>query len=501
MMVKAMELSLQDSLQVWLIDGKNYAPYANTVTVTGDLAAGIEGAQIYPYTVRFSGQEGGTLKWGEPDLFAEAWNPIAGSNWAFDQAAIRATAGSGFMWDPFTGLIWPLRAERAEVTMQTGLPVGKTLDWVTLNFADTIEVPADAWGDWDAATQTFIPVGAGKTAKVKSVVYYPADLFTTVRWHDGSAVSVGDFIMGMILTFDRAKEASPVYDEQAVPIFESFISSFKGVKIVSTDPLVIETYTDLYNQDAELNVSFWWPTYGYGEGSWSTLAVSNLAEAAGEVAYSLDKADVKSVEQTNFVAGPTLAILNTYLDQAIAESTIPYAATMGAYVTADEAATRYANLKAWYTAHGNFWVGTGPYFLDRVYPVEKSLVLASFADSPDVSSRWDVFSEPKLAFVEITGPTSVKIGEAATFDVAVTFKGDPYPQAEIKMVKYLLYDGTGALIKSDLATFVADGQYQVVLPAEITAALAAGANKLEIAVVPLTVSVPTFTSVQFVTEP
>jgi peptide/nickel transport system substrate-binding protein len=501
MMVQAMELSLQDSLQVWLIDGKNYAPYGTNVQVTGDLAAGIEGAQIYPYTVRFIDQEGGTLKWGEPDLFAMAWNPIAGSNWAFDQAAIRATSGGGYMWDPFTGLIWPLRAERAEVTMLTGLPVGKTLDWVTLSFADQIDVPADAWGDWDAATQTFIPVGEGKTAKVKSVVYYPADLFTTVRWHDGSAVSVGDFVMGMIMTFDRAKEASPIYDEQAVPNYESFMSVFKGVKIVSTDPLVIETYTDSYSQDAELNVSFWWPTYSYGESSWGILAVANAAEAAGTMAYSADKADVKGVEQANFIAGPTLDSLNTYLDQAIAETTIPYAPTMGAYVTADEAATRYANLKAWYLAHGNFWVGTGPYFLDRVYPVEKSLVLASYSDSPDASDRWNVFSEPKMAVVEISGPTQVKIGEAATFDVSVTFKGDPYPQAEIKMVKYLLYDATGTLVKADLATFVADGQYQVVLPAEITAALAAGANKLEIAVVPLTVSVPTFTSVQFVTAP
>ena len=37
---------------------------------------------------------------------------------------------------------------------------------------------------------------------------------------------------------------------------------------------------------------------------------------------------------------------------------------MGAYITAEEAAARYAALKAWYTAHGHFWVGTGPYYLD-----------------------------------------------------------------------------------------------------------------------------------------
>jgi peptide/nickel transport system substrate-binding protein len=501
LMVKAMELSLQDSLQVWLIDGKNYTPYSPKVTVTSDLAAGVEGAAIYPFTVRFTDQEGGSLKWGEPDLMAQAWNPVAGSNWAFDHAAYRPTQSGGYMWDPFTGLIWPLRAEKADVVVKTGLPVGKTLDWVTLNFADQIDVPADAWGDWDAATQTFIPVGEGKTALVKTVVYYPTDLFTTIKWHDGSALSMGDFIMGMILTFDRAKEASPIYDEAAVPIFESFMSSFKGVKITNTNPLTIETYTDYYLPDAETNVSFWYPTYGYGEGAWDVLAVANLAEAGGEMAYSLDKADIKGIEETNLIAGPTLAIFEKYLGQATTDSFIPYAPTMGQYVTADEAATRYANLKQWYLAHGNFWVGTGPYILDRVYPVEKSLVLSHYADYPDDATRWSGFSEPKLAFAEISGPTSVKIGDAATFDVSVTFKGDPYPDAEIKMVKYLLYDATGALVKADLATFVADGQYQVVLPAEVTAALAAGANKLEVAVVPRFVVVPSFTSVQFVTEP
>ena len=37
------------------------------------------------------------------------------------------------MPDPYTGLSWPLRAEKAEVTVQTGLPVATNLDWVTLD--------------------------------------------------------------------------------------------------------------------------------------------------------------------------------------------------------------------------------------------------------------------------------------------------------------------------------------------------------------------------------
>ena len=140
MMKRAMELSLQDSLQVWLIDGKAFLPYAENAVVTADLAAGVQGAQIWPYTVRFEGQEGGTFKWATQDLYGQAWNPIAGSNWAYDAGAYRGTMSGDVMYDPFTGLVWPLRMEKMEATVLEGLAVGKTLDWVTLNFAPEIKV-------------------------------------------------------------------------------------------------------------------------------------------------------------------------------------------------------------------------------------------------------------------------------------------------------------------------------------------------------------------------
>ena len=43
----------------------------------------------------------------------------------------------------------------------------------------------------------------GLTALRKSVVYYPADLYSSVKWHDGSNFSIGDIVLAMILTFDR----------------------------------------------------------------------------------------------------------------------------------------------------------------------------------------------------------------------------------------------------------------------------------------------------------
>ncbi|MFN3308130.1 MAG: ABC transporter substrate-binding protein, partial [Anaerolineales bacterium] len=628
---KALELALKDSLQVWVIDQRQYMPMKENIQVTYDVGSGIEASFMPPYTLRIADQEGGRVKVGTNDLFTDPWNPIGGSNWVWDGFVQKFTQSYGFMLDPFTGLQWPLRAERAEVTVQAGLPVQKNHDWITLNTAETISVPEDAWVDWDAANQKFITAGelipkieeaksqkkaydaaynenqpkleekalelakglnyadfnqdsakqvlenlaaylkelVGqevdlqsllssenvmaeidelvsrvnstetvlkpeekveavksfalskiqiapfdpvlealasrdiKTAKVKSVVYYPADLFETVKWHDGSNFSLADVVMAMIMSFDPAKPESAIYDESAVPNFESFLSYFKGVKIVSTDPLVIETYTDNFYSDAELNITSWWPYYSYGEASWAAIAIGNLAEAAGELAYTADKSTQKEVEQTNFVGGPSLEILNKYLDQAIAEQTIPYAPTLGEYLTTEQAVARYNNLKAWFEAHGHFWVGTGPYYLDSVGLTEKTAVVKQNPDFPDLADRWAGFSEPMLAEATLDGPAQVKIGQETTFDLTITLKnGDPYPSAEIKEVKFLIYNDQGeTLYVGQGQPGEGDGVFTLTIPADVAATLTAGAGKIEAAVVPIPVAIPAFASLEYVVVP
>lgn len=91
------------------------------------------------------------------------------------------------------------------------------------------------------------------------------------------------------------------------------------------------------------------------------------------------------------------------------------------------------------------------------------------------------------------------IGEEAKFTVSVTYQGAAYPQAEIAGVTYLVFDATGALATKGEATAVADGQYEVTLSADVTKALTAGANKLEVVVVSGVVSIPSFASFEFVT--
>jgi len=660
---QAIPMTVDTGFRIFLVTRQSFLPFDTDVEVTYDLAAAVAGANLAGRTLRFTDEVGGTMTFAMADVLTDPWNPIAGSNWVYDSFPINSVQSFGVVADPFTGLYWPERIETATVTVEEGLPVGKTLDWLTLEFAPEIQVPGDAWVDWDAADQVFItadeqlaemaampemdtdpgtivdvavadgrfttlvdavtaadlvetlsgegpftvfaptddafaalPEGTlddlladipaltdiltyhvvsgyapaekvleldalttvlGKnvditvdedgnvfindaqvlitdvmanngvihvidtvllppegeeedpavtlvpeyyTARTKSTVVYPDDLFETVKWHDGSFVSLGDFVMGMIMTFDQAKEESAIYDESMVGDFDSFMSAFKGMKIVSTDPLTIEYYSDVWYLDAEWSVTTLWPDYGFGEMGWPIATLGNLADAAEELAWSADKADALEVDVIDYSRGPQLEILKAKLDAAIEEDLVPYAPTLGQYITAEEAAERYLNVLDWYRIQGHFWIGTGPYYLNKVFPVEKTLTLTRFEDYPDLASRWSIFGEPQLVDIEVDGPGRVTVGEEATFDAFVTFAGEPYPSDDIKEVLYLLFDATGALADSGTLELVEEGLYSVTLSGDVTGALESGSNRLEVIATSVLVAIPGQASYEFVTE-
>jgi peptide/nickel transport system substrate-binding protein len=508
LMKQALQLSLEDSLQVWTIDLQSYAPFSCDLEVSSDVGAGVETTKMSPYTMRLKDQVGGTVKVGSTEtMFTDPWNPVNGSNWVTSAYIENAVQGWALMPDPYTGLYWPLRAEKADVTVRSDLPVSKNLDWVTLNTADTITVPSDAWKDWDAKTQTFIPAGDGVTAKVKVVMYYPADLFTTVKWHDGSNFSLADVVMSMIMTFDGGKPDSAIYDSDSEGYLTAFLSHFKGVKITSTDPLVIETYEDNYYSDAELDayMGAWWATYTYGEASWEAIAMGNMAVANKELEWGTGAADRNSVEWMSFIGGPSLDILAKELDSAIANKTIPYEATLGAFITSDEAVARYTALKNWYTAHGHFWDGTGPYYLDSVDLNAFTAVVKNNPDFIDTADRWSSFSSAPLAVAALDGPAQIKIGSDAEFNVTLTMKatGDPYPTADVKQVKFLIYDSSGATVYvgEGVAVSGSDGLFTLTVPADVTSTLVAGTGRIEAAAVLVPVAIPAFTSLDYTVVP
>ncbi len=503
---QALELSLQDSARIWLVSRLSVWPRRREIKVVSDLAAGYSGSRLWPYTLRFEGRTGGTIRMGLPSIITNPWNAIGGSNWIFDQTLIRGTQDWATIPDPFTGLYWPQRVERAEVTVKQGLPVAKTLNWVSLQTAPEIRVPADAIISWDPKAQQFITVRQqhpqGLKALTKTVVYFEKDLFKKAQWHDGSLLTMGDIMLGWILAFDRSMEGSAIFDPATVPAFESFVETFRGFRVVTENPLVVEYYTDSWLMDAEVIAAgaagAFWPNYGFGPGAWHNLALGIRAEAAGEVAFSSAKARRRSIEWVNYVAGPTLAVLDRHLDAARADNYIPYAPTLSKWIKPEEATLRWKFLTNWRTGRGHFWVGLGPFLIQRVSPVEKIVELRRFGRFPDPSTKWVRFDEPRLASVTVSGPSSVKIGSDGAFDVRITFKGRPYPAQDIDQVKYLLFDAKGELVASGLAAAAGEA-WKVTLAPQVTGKLAPGSNRLEVIVVSKAVSIPSFASLSFTT--
>jgi len=516
LMAECLEYSMSDATRVFMVDKSSFTPRSVDTEVTTDLAAGVATSRMNPYTMRFKDEVGGAMTVGMPSILTEPWNPIGGTNWVYDAAVQNATSDYGMMVDPFTGFRYPQRIERAEVYIQDGLPAGRggeSEDWLTVEYVDEIVVPDDAWADWDATNQVFVTAGEKytetATSAQKTVIYYPSELFDTA-WHDGSPFSVGDIVMHMIMYMDTGKEESAIFDSSMAAPLEAWLTAFKGVRIVSQDPLVIETYTDNYSLEAELvdfiSQATWYPSNSdspgipYGTGSWHSIGLGIRPEAASELAFTSAKSDELEVDWMNYIGGPSLEILAGHLISATEEAFIPFEPTLGQFVTADEAASRWANYSEWYRKRGHFWIGTGPYYLEGVFPVEGTVIAKQNPNYIDDAARWSGFTTPRISDVEVDGPGRVTIGEEATYEVYVTFQDEPYPLADLDNVTYLVFDATGALVFNGQGEAVEDGLFQITLTADQTSELESGANKLEVVVVSKAVAIPTFGTFEFVTQ-
>jgi len=398
--------SMKENQRMFLVTATSFTPMRANVRVAHDFLGGVSGSWMWASTAHFADEAGEpvvgeTLRMAMPDLLTGPWNPVGGSSWIWDAFAIRATGDTGTQPDTRTALRWPARIEKAEVFVQSGLPVGVTnTEWCTLSFVSEIHAPLDAWADWNAVQQRFITVAerspGGATALTKSVSYYPKDIFD-MPLHDGSTLSLGDFILYTILMFDRGKPDSAIYDEGAAYAYDSFMSTFRGVKFITDNPdygLIVEYYSDQWNLDAELTVTTMFPFYSHGPGLWHTIALGIRAEEDQALAFSHAKSDALGAEWMSFIDGLSLPILENYLEDAKAANYIPYEPTMGLYVTVAEAADRWSNLETWYSDRGHFWVGSGPFYLESTDAIEKKIHLKRFEDYPDPSDKWLFLLQP-----------------------------------------------------------------------------------------------------------
>ncbi len=500
MMERALRLSMENSARIWLADGLNVWPYAADVSLAMDLAGGLAGSRLWPYTLRYEGRVGGDMIVSSPTVLTEPWNPVAGTNWLYDTMMIRATQDAPVLPDPFTGLYWPQRIAGAEVTVVEGAPVQRNHDWLTLERASEITVPGDAWIDWDSEDNRWITVGEkhpeGLTARTRTRIRYE-DGYLERQWHDGARMSLADLVLPYILQFARADEDSPLHDRSHVPSFQNFQRRFRGLRIVAREPLVVEVYSDQIFPDAETIVAARAPSVE----PWHTLALGVRAEQSGELAFSSDKADREQRTWLSLVSGPSLPVLDRHRREALDAGWVPFAGTLGDMTREGGPRARYEALGEWRDERGHYWIGAGPFYLHAVYPVAGSLVMRRYADFPDPGDKWLRFSEPRIPALSVDGPMTVQPDQSARFTVAISHDGKPYPADDIDRVEYLLLDSSGALEAKGRAEPSGEGEWTVAIGDAQIRALGTGANRLEITVKSNAVALPRFASHAFATLP
>lgn len=437
----AMWMSMNDSVRIMLLDRTSFSPLQVDTHLAADAYGGIYGSWLWALTVHFRDGSGvpqvptgnTTCRASTVQLFVDPWNPVAGSNWAYDMFPIRATGDNGFEFDPNTGLQWPHRVVNAEVTWVDGLPIvydAEHTGWLTTDtVVDPIPVPGTAWADFDAVTGEFLTtaeVFGNVTALTKTVVRYPDDIFT-VPLHDGSTLDKGDFLLYAIMLFDRANLDSPWYDESWVPWYNAFMSHFKGVEFDFSPGggygLEITTYDDQYYLDAELiagdSQRSWFPADTRGPWAWHTIALGMLAERDLALAFSDTKSDTLAVEWTSFIDGPSLPILKGYLDD-VRDNTphtdyrfLPYPKVLGTGgpggIDSTAIDARYDALDAWYTNKGHFWVASGPYYLEDVDTLGNVIELGRHTSYPDDGTAWFFTMTPE--------PTTPPVHDGGWMDV------------------------------------------------------------------------------------
>jgi peptide/nickel transport system substrate-binding protein len=500
MMARALALAMRDSARVWLVDQSQIVPRAAAVQVAADLAGGVRGSQIWPLTLRFRDRVGGRMTFAAPSVLTEPWNPVAGTNWLFDRMVLRAINDAPLLPDPYTGLYRPQRVQEARLAVQAGSPVSATLDWLTVDVVDEIEVPGDTWLTWDEEAGRFLTVDeagqAGLTARTRSTIRYEDGYFRR-NWHDGSPVTPADVVLGWALTFSRADPDSPLLDPSHAPAFEVFERHFRGWRILSTDPFVVEVYSDQISPDGEVIVAQRAPNVL----PWHVMALAILAEEDRELAFSSAKADRINAEWLSLVAGPSLPVLDRTLERASARRYLPFPALLGTLVEEAEIDARYANIAAWRAERRHFQIGDGPYYLHSVHPVEGALVLRHFVGFPDPADRWLGYADPPIPQLDLDGPMIVERGQAARFTIQASFRGEPYAAADIDLARFLLFDGGGGLARAGDLASQGNGNWEVTLSAEDVEALGLGPNSLEVVFTSRHVAMPVFASQPFATVP
>jgi peptide/nickel transport system substrate-binding protein len=369
---------------------------------------------------------GGEVTWANSTLLRDYINPANGSD------APSQTQFLNFVDLPLTyansdtGKIKPIFIKNADITYLDGISYINDQDWITAASAEEIAVPNDAIIAWDVEKAAGIyadaeymhdavglatawlatyerekPKDRDKIARQEQVIadlqaiedrgYLTANVKYSVTydqsisdliWQDGSAFSIADIVMAFITKTQLIDEESPLYDEYYAQQHAHELEGFKGFKIVSEDPLVIDYYTDSYELYTSDTIHPMWVDYGTGQQSWAMAAAAQQAIAAQKATYSKGLSDYYGYTLLDYSKGAGLDVIADELNSLRISGQIPYEELLSPYITQQNAGRNYQNILDFYAKYKHMYIGMGPYIITNIDALSPSLTLSYFENFP-----------------------------------------------------------------------------------------------------------------------
>lgn len=347
--------------------------------------------------------------------------------------------------------------------------------------ASIVAIPADAVIP-ELGTGRFLPVGAGKTAKVKLTYRLLASKF-----HDGTATTPADLLYAYAFAYRwgaRGATESPAYDPaiaRATALVRERLAGLRVLRVERTakgfgelrliqETPVVEVFLSAAAGTAEDAgaIAPPWSTL-----PWPLVVLMEEAVTHGWAAFSQEEAARRGAEWLDLARSSGLEHRMAALAQELeARAFVPE--PLRGLVSAEEARSRWAALRSFWAAHGHLLVTNGPYILTKWS--EDSAVLEVFRDFtyPLGVGSFDAYAIPRRAYisgVEQHGgrlQIMAEVEQLEKFQRSYALVRRPYrPGAstgirpDVVAAHYVVVDAAGRVARTGMAAPGADAVFLV----------------------------------------
>jgi hypothetical protein len=360
--------------RMWLVANEvAYAFNTRLEAFVADLFGGPQGALTFrSMSVAAEDPEarvdgtGGVIRILNGPMFLSLWHPWPPTSFIYDSVQWTATRDGGRAAHPRTGRPFDFRVS---LSLQTA---GREGDPLALP-EDAVVFVEDAW----------VPVPAGTTS-LSRVVTHLGDAERRGRWHTGEPFELVDIVYAVSNNYRRAfYDVWRVDPNATTTTARSYLTDVvKGLRF-DPEEATIEAWIDFWHMDPD-QIGGQGLTYAFVPWELGELAVQSVLRdltafsgaraTATRPPLELVPAPMRVAEQQVW----PLDVLDALLEELIDEEHVPPG--LEAWITPEQAVTRYEALRAFRAEYGHYWVGNGPFRVSSVDPVARRVRMEAFRD-------------------------------------------------------------------------------------------------------------------------